>query len=162
MRACTAETLRRTRQIPCPQQAPTGGVHSAVVRRRIAVGVGLALVVVATAALAFLLGGMQALDGLSIKRVTATQIANAMQEDRFYTDYRESTLLVDGVVSSVSMRGSDVIAEFKTDSSFQALYDLGPRSTSSLHAGDRMTVIAEAASAERQPSAVLLNGCVTP
>ena len=49
---------------------------------------------------------MQALDGLSIKRVTATEIANAMQEDRFYADYRQNTLLVDGIVSSLSMRGA--------------------------------------------------------
>ena len=102
-----------------------GGVSSLLVKRQIAVGLGLALVHVVTAALAFFLGDKHATDGMSIKRVTATEIANAMKDDRFYADYGPSTLLVAGTVSSLSMRGGDVIAEFATDSSFQTLCDLG-------------------------------------
>ena len=135
---------------------------SALVRWRVAVGLGAALVFVVVAVVAFFVGGTHAMDGLSIKRVTATEIANAMRDDRFFADYGQRTLLVDGTVASKSMRGSDVIAGFKTDSSVQALCDLGSHPASKPQAGERITVVAEGARAEREPSAVLLNGCVTP
>lgn len=130
------------------------------VRRRIAVGLGSALVIILMVVAAFFLGGHYALDGLSTKRVTATEIANAMRDDRFYSDFGQSTLLVEGTVSSLSRRGSDVIAEFKTDSSFQALCDLGSGSSSRPQVGKRITLIAEGARADRQPSAVFLRDCV--
>ncbi|MDQ2933744.1 MAG: hypothetical protein M3R49_01975 [Chloroflexota bacterium] len=76
------------RQLDAVGRGPAG--------RRIAVGLCSALVIVVTAVLAFFLGATHAMDGLSIKRVTATEIANAMQDDRFFTDYGQSTLLVDG------------------------------------------------------------------
>jgi hypothetical protein len=133
-----------------------------LVRRRIAVGLGLAVVVLGIVVVAFLLGGRSAMVGLSIKRVTATDIANAMKDDHFYSDYGQSTLLLDGTVVSVSTRGNDLIAEFKTNSAYQALCDLGAHSASGPHVGDRILVIAEGASGERQPSAVLLHNCVVP
>jgi hypothetical protein len=54
-----------------------------------------------------------------------------------------------------------VIVEFKTGSPFRALCDFGAL-PSGLRGGDRISVIAEGAGAERQPSAVLLHGCVVP
>lgn len=130
-------------------------------KRRIAVGLGFALLLMVTAVLAFFLGDKHATGGMSIKRVTATEIANAMKDDRFYADYGQSTLLVNGTVSSLSMRGSDVIAELTKDSSFQALCDLGAHPFIS-RTGEWITVIAEGAGAERQPSAVFLHDCVAP
>jgi hypothetical protein len=65
---------------------------------RPAVGVGVALALVVTAGLAFWLGEKHAVGVVSIKRVTAPAIANAMEGDRFYAEYGHSTLLVNGTV----------------------------------------------------------------
>jgi len=82
-----------------------------------------------------------------------------MRDDRFFSDYGQSTLLVDGTISSLT-QGSNVIA-FKADSAFQVLCDLASPHPS-LHTGSQITVTAEGSVAERQPSAVLLHGCVIP
>ena len=121
----------------------------------------MTIIIVVTAGIAFSLGTKHAQGDLSIKRVSATDVANAMKEDRFYADYSESTLVVAGTVSSLGTHGRDVIAGLRTSSTFQTLCDLGTHAPNS-RVGDRITVVAEGAGAQRQPSAVLLTGCTVP
>ncbi len=130
-------------------------------KRLIAAGIALTFVIVVTAGAAFFLGTRYAQGNLSIKRVTATDLANAMKEDRFYADYGANSLLVSATISSLTTHTDDVVIGLKTDSSFQTLCDLGT-DVPSHHVGDRVTVVAEGGSAQRQPSAVRLTGCTIP
>jgi hypothetical protein len=82
-----------------------------------------------------------------------------MKDDHFWQTYRENTLLVKGTVSSVSNPNGDVVIGLKTESSYKSFCDLGV-SDHVFETGDQVTVMAESGPAERQPSAVLLKGCV--
>jgi hypothetical protein len=103
-------------------------------------------------------GWRSALNGLTIKTATPTQIAQAMKNDNFYSTYNENTLRVHGVVSSISQKGRDVVVGLSANSSFQALCNLGAVTTN-LQKGNTVTVLAEAATAERQTQAVMLINC---
>lgn len=118
------------------------------------------MVIVITAVGAFFLGSRAATHSASIRRVTATEIANAMKDDRFYSDYGDNALVVVGTISSTSTHGNDVIATLKADSSFQVLCDLGTQPRPQV--GDHITVLAQGSDAQRQQSAVLLTNCVVP
>jgi len=119
----------------------------------------LVLVLIVVGFASFFLGSKHAVESMTIKRVTPTQIAEAMKGDHFYSDYKENTLLVKGTISTVSQSNGDLVVGFKTSSSYGALCDFG-NSGVSFRTGGTITVLAESGPAERQPSAVLLKGCV--
>ena len=121
----------------------------------------LVIVVILIGSIAYFLGDKHGVESMSIKQVTPNQIAEAMKGDHFYRDYRENTLLVKGTVSSVKQNNNDLVVNFKSNSTFGAVCDFGS-SSATIHQGDIITVISEAGSAERQPSAVLLKNCVFP
>jgi hypothetical protein len=109
----------------------------------------------------FFLGAKHATETMAIRRVTPDQVARAMQDDSFYSDFKEATLVMRGTVASVHQRAGDVVVEFSTRSAYKSLCDLGsPLSTP--HVGDTITVLAEGATVERRPSAVMLTGCTLP
>jgi hypothetical protein len=109
----------------------------------------------------FFLGDKQAVESLTIKRVTPKQLSAAMAGDHFYSDYRESTLLVTGTAASIRRSGNSAIVTFATGSSFKTLCEFAS-DTGEIRAGDSIKAISEGALAERQPSAVLLKNCTTP
>ena len=109
----------------------------------------------------FFLGDKHGVESMRIKRVTPTEIAQAMKDDHFWRTYRENTLLVTGTLSSVNKTAGDLVIGFKTDSTYGALCDLG-NSNQVLHVGERISALGESGPAQRQPSAVLLKGCVIP
>ena len=117
------------------------------------------IVIVLIVVTSFFLGWRIALSSLTIKTVTPTQAANAMKNDNFYSTFNENTLLIHGVISSVTNQNSDKIIGLTSDSSFKTLCDLGNIS-SSLQKGDTVTVLAGGATAERQPAAVMLKHCI--
>jgi hypothetical protein len=119
----------------------------------------LVLVVLFVGAASFFFGDKHALESMTIRQVTPTEIAQAMKDDHFWQTYRENTLLVKGTVSSVSNPNGDVVIGLKTESSYKSFCDLGV-SDHVFETGDQVTVMAESGPAERQPSAVLLKGCV--
>jgi hypothetical protein len=121
----------------------------------------LVLVIVVAGIVLFLLGDIHAVQNMTIKRITPTQAANAMKADNFYTNYRESSLLVQGTVSSVSNSHNDLVVSFNTSSTFQARCDFGS-SAAIFHQGQTITILSEGGAAERQPSAVLLTNCILP
>ena len=108
-------------------------------KRRAVVGAGVALAFIATAAFAFWLGDQHARTGIAVKRVTVSDVANAMKEDRFYSDNGKTALVMNGTISSVGTDGSDLIADFQTNSSFRVRCDLGPQSQ--VRPGDTITVV---------------------
>ncbi len=107
----------------------------------------------------YFLGDKHGVESMTFKTATPTELADAMKNDNFYSIYRENTLIVSGVIASLSQQGNDLVLGFKTSSSYNAYCNLGS-ATTSLHVGDTTTVMSEAARAERQPGAVMLTGCM--
>ena len=115
--------------------------------------------VAAVGGLSFYLGDSHALNGLHVRRVTPVTVATAMRHDEFYSEYREDTLLVSGSVASVSNELSHRTMEFKTLGNFKTMCQL--RSTGpALSVGERITVVTEAYTALRRPSAIMLSNCI--
>ena len=98
---------------------------------------------------------------LPVVHVTADQIAIAMQEDHFFSDYRSETLLVQGTISTVSQQGSSTTVVLSTSVATAVLCDLGTQTTA-LHAGDAITVSAQSDAAQRADNAIVLKNCSIP
>jgi len=130
-------------------------------KRLVAKRCAAVLLVLAVVGGTFFLGDKQAVESLTIKRVTPKQLSAAMAGDHFYSDYRESTLLVTGTAASIRRSGNSAIVTFATGSSFKTLCDFASY-TGEIQTGDIIKAISEGALAERQPSAVLLKNCTTP
>lgn len=128
-------------------------------RRRIEILIAVGLVaLVGLMAAAFYVGDSYALQSLTVRQVTPTELAAAMRGDQFYSDYRENTLLIRGSVASVSQSGGATTVEFVTQDIYTLQCEMstlqGP-----IHRGEVITVIAEAYRASRLPSGVSLVGC---
>jgi len=110
---------------------------------------------------AFLLGWRHGLDNLSIKQITPTQAANAMQGDHFYSDYGENALLVRGTVAASNNNPSNLIVTFITGTGYNAACNFGVY-RASFRPGEIITALSMGALAQRQPSGVMLQNCVIP
>ncbi len=97
----------------------------------------------------------------SLMHVTADQIAQAMHEDHFYSDYGNNVLVILGTVLSVNQQNNDLTVTLNTTPPTGVVCDLG-KSTTLLEAGDAVTVTARADQALREPDAVLLKNCSIP
>ena len=86
----------------------------------------------------FLWGDKHALDTQVITRATPDQLANAMQQDAFYSDYRGRTLLVTATIVSVTDRAGAKIVKLATTSSLTVLCNLD-QAPAITHAGDAVT-----------------------
>jgi hypothetical protein len=91
-------------------------------------------------------------------QVTADQAAQAMQQDEFFSTFRGQRLIVQGKVRSVIHTNSSTQIELDTNLPIKVLCDLGSQPTQA-QPGDAITVQAQAADAERAPSAVVLKKC---
>ena len=119
----------------------------------------LLVAVAGLSSISLFLGGSYALEGLTVRHVTPDRLASAMQGDAFFSAYRENTLVVRGTVASATNAGRTVTLEFTTKGRFKALCQMHPGSPK-IRAGDTITIVSEALTAQRRPSAVLLTGCV--
>jgi hypothetical protein len=128
-------------------------------RNRRAVVVAAALVgLVMAASAAFLAGYAVAVGGLRVEHATPDRLAQAMSADEFYSDFRHDTVIVRGTVASVSATGTTTTIVFQTAGAWRTecqTTDAGPAT----RAGDTLTVVAVAITAERLPSGVLFTGC---
>lgn len=91
-------------------------------------------------------------------KVTADQIAQAMQDDEFYSDYRGNMLIMTGKIHAVNQNNKGTRLELETSLPTKVICDLGTQTVSS-KPGDQITIQALAGEAERAPSAVLLKNC---
>ena len=99
---------------------------------------------------------------LKVKHVTADEIALAMQEDHFYSDYNPYSLIVQGVVTDVRLENKDYMLEMATQIDTKVLCDFGSQAPNA-KAGDSIEVLSlHANQAQRQPNAVLLVDCSIP
>ena len=94
-------------------------------------------------------------------QVTAEQVAQAMQEDHFYSDYDLDTLLVQGTISSVNQQGSKLLVELNTNSPMGVVCELD-NASNNLHVGQDIIVSAQAKDAQRTTTYVLLKNCTFP
>ena len=94
----------------------------------------------------------------AVVQVTADEIAQAMQEDHFFSDYGQNTLLVRGVLASLYWQDNIHIAALSTSIQTSVLCDLGTASPM-VHPGNTITVTAPAADAQRASFAVMLRNC---
>jgi hypothetical protein len=94
----------------------------------------------------------------AIVQVTADEIAQAMQEDRFFSDYGQNTLLVRGVLASLYWQNNVHVAALSTSIQTTVLCDLGS-ATTSVRPGNTITITAPAADAQRASFAVMLRNC---
>jgi len=121
----------------------------------------LLLIIVAAGVGGFLLGDVHAVKGISVTSATPHELAEAMKQDRFFSDYRQSALLVTGTIASVTRGKDHLIVAFKTGSTFSASCDLGTLPASP-RVGETLTVLTVGQAAERLPAGVLLHDCVIP
>ena len=119
------------------------------------------LIVVAAGVGGFVLGGIQSVRGMTVRRATPHQLAEAMKGDHFYSDYRTAALVVSGTVTSVGRRGDHLIVGFQTDSAYGCSCELGA-ATVPPSIGATFTVVTVGEAAERLPAAVLLHDCFVP
>ncbi len=91
--------------------------------------------------------------------VTADEIAQAMQEDHFYADYRGMTLVIHSTLASLNQQSGEWMLELKTTGSEKVFCDLGHQTTSA-QVGDAVTVQSPGSDAQRDGSAVILGNCV--
>lgn len=99
---------------------------------------------------------------LEVKHVSADEIARAMQEDHFYSDYNPYALIVQGVVADVRHENNDYILELGTQIQTKVLCDFGSQAPNA-RAGDSIEILTPRAhEAQRQPNAVLLTHCSIP
>lgn len=98
-----------------------------------------------------------------IVRVTADQIARAMEQDQFFSQYGESTLLIQGTILLVNQQDNHFMVELDTTVPTKVWCDLGNHS-SVVEAGDRITIQSAfpQRDALRQASALVLRNCSIP
>lgn len=130
----------------------------AVGRRTIRALAGLT-VLAGVAGAGYLVGSAEAISNLAVLKVTPTELANAMRADTFYSSYSMSSLVVRGIVSSVSSDKGATVINFKTAGPFGVSCRLDPSDTSPT-SGMAVTVVSEGNNALRKTDDVLLTGCV--
>ena len=104
----------------------------------------------------FYMGDQFALAHLNIRQTTPNQMANAMQQDDFYSTFRENTLVFHGEVTGASVSGTNTLVTIKTSTAYGVTCEL---SQNQAKPGQAYTFAAEAYTADRQPMGVLLHHC---
>jgi hypothetical protein len=96
-------------------------------------------------------------------QVTADQVAQSMQDDQFFSDFGDTTLLIQGTVAAVEQQGSDNRLRLATSLPIDVVCDTGTQSPA-VHVGE--IIIIKSANprrdASRHGSSVLLNNCSLP
>lgn len=108
----------------------------------------------------FFIGSKYALDHLTIRQVSPTQVANAMKDDHFWVSYREDTLVISGIVTSVTHSGNKTIVGLKTASSYGAQCSFANTDVV-INVGQSIKVLSIANAAGRLKSGVQFNNCMT-
>lgn len=93
---------------------------------------------------------------------SAADLARAMQEDHFYSDYGRSLLRVSGTVAEVRQEGGSAILVLETGLATRTECDFGGQALA-LQPGQQVTVLsADASRAKRLPGALRLEACRLP
>lgn len=92
--------------------------------------------------------------------VTARQVVTAMNDDNFFADYGQTTLLIRGTVASVNRHGHDTVIGLGTTLPAKVLCDLGSRRPS-VRVRDVITIesVNPQRAASRVSAGVMLTNC---
>ena len=95
-----------------------------------------------------------------VVHVNAADIAQAVQDDRFFSDYGRSDLLISGTVASVSQLDSDTVVDLATGGLGAVRCDLGQASPA-VYVGSSVTVESRdpERDASRDGAALMLRQC---
>lgn len=133
--------------------------------RFLALSVGRLVVILLVAALAYAFGRHTAtrqFAQMTTLHVTPDELAQAMQEDRFFADYGGYRLLVHGTVTAVHEGRAGGAVELGTTGPTTVLCELDSQPPS-MHPGETTTVSTLALAAQRGTHAVELQHCaITP
>lgn len=119
------------------------------------------LVCVAVAATtSWTLGRQHALGSLAFADVSATDAAQAMQDDHFFSDYGDKILVVHGTVANVQTSGGGYAISLGTGTAFGLMCTVtSPSGAGQPAAGTVITAVAPGGTAQREPSSVNLPDC---
>jgi hypothetical protein len=121
------------------------------------IAVSLVAVVIVGAG-AYWFGTLRARQTIAVQRVGVAQIADAMQQDDFYSSYGDSALLFSGAVASSKQGMNATLVTFSTGRPYSVTCQFPVNLT--VKTGQVVSIAAPAGSAERQPKGVLLHDCV--
>lgn len=122
----------------------------------IIIGALVAIVLVGLAA--FWEGNLNARTTVVVERVTVAQLADAMQQDNFYSTYGDTAVLFSGKIESVKVKNNASLVTFSSSRPYTVVCQF-PIAGNYI-AGQTISVAAPAGSAERQPHGVLLHECI--
>ena len=123
----------------------------------LAIGLGCVAVV---AAASWTLGRQRALASLAFVDVSAGEAAQAMQDDRFFSDYGDKIFVVHGPVAEVNATGSGFTVSVGTGTTVGLTCTIrAPAGLVPPPAGSDITIVAPGGTAQREPSSVDLPVC---
>ena len=121
---------------------------------------GVVLIIVAAGVAGFALGDIQAVKGISVMRATPHELAEAMKQDRFFSDYRQAHSL--SPARSRPLLGTRAISSWRSGPARRTALVRSRRGDVAPHAGETFTVLTVGQAAERLPTGVRLHDCVIP
>ncbi len=124
---------------------------------KLLLGAALAAILIAGAG-SWWLGSLHARRNVGIERVTPAQLADAMQQDSFYSAYGDTAVLFSGKVLSVTEHNNTTLVTFTTGRPYSVTCQFA--SNVSVKNDQTLSIAAPAGSAERQTSGVLLHNCL--
>lgn len=101
---------------------------------------------------------LYALNHMSFKHITTTQMAADMRNDEFWSSNRFNTLVFDGQVKATNTHNNKTTLTFVTADAYGVTCEVNS-SSSQFKAGHTYKFAVEAYQAERQPNGVLLHNC---
>lgn len=136
----------------------TDGRGFAMSRNTKLVVAGVVSILILANAVSFWFGVLHSRQDTSVQSVTTAQLADAMQQDGFYSTYGNAALLFRGKVSAVHTQGGKTVATFETGRPY--VVECQFTDQKDVKIGATLSVAAPAGSAKRLPQGVLLYDCV--
>ncbi|HVX58301.1 MAG TPA: hypothetical protein VG964_01020 [Candidatus Saccharimonadales bacterium] len=106
----------------------------------------------------FWFGNLHARQATGVEKVSAAQLADAMQKDDFYSQYGDSAVVFNAKVASITHGKNAALVTFTTNRPYSVTCQF-PQNIAAKN-GQNMSIVAPAGSAERQKHGVLLHDCV--
>ena len=117
----------------------------------------IAIVIVGLAS--FWEGNLKARSTVVVERVTVSQLADAMQQDGFYSTYGDTAVLFSGKIESIKVKDNASLVTFVTGRPYSVVCQFPTAVT--YKSGQTISVAAPAGSAERLSQGVLLHECIS-
>ncbi len=127
-------------------------------KRALVIVLVIVLAVIFVGMFCFYLGDYYALNHLSMRKTTPDQLTRAMQNDDYYSSFRENTVIFTGQVIGLSVKNNQTIVAIKTDTTYNLNCQIN--GLTQLEVGHTYRFLADAYLASREKSGLLLNDCL--